>query len=81
MEDGEGRQIDFKNTIIILTSNAGTEIMAKLCSDPENAPEPEELVQALKPQLNRIFKPAFLGRLVIVPYLPIVKKRSNRSLL
>jgi type VI secretion system protein VasG len=71
MEDGEGRQIDFKNSIIILTSNAGTETMAKLCADPETTPEPDELVQVLKPQLNRIFKPAFLGRLVIVPYLPI----------
>jgi type VI secretion system protein VasG len=71
MEDGEGRQIDFKNTIIILTSNAGTDLMAKLCADPETTPEPEELLGALKPQLNKIFKPAFLGRLVIVPYLPI----------
>jgi type VI secretion system protein VasG len=71
MEDGEGRQIDFKNTIIILTSNAGTDLMAKLCADPETTPEPEELLRALKPQLNKTFKPAFLGRLVIVPYLPI----------
>jgi type VI secretion system protein VasG len=71
MEDGEGRQIDFKNTVIILTSNAGTDTMAKLCADPETTPEPEELVQFLKPQLNKVFKPAFLGRLVIVPYLPI----------
>jgi type VI secretion system protein VasG len=71
MEDGEGRQIDFKNTIIILTSNAGTDTMAKLCADPETMPAPEGLVQVLKPQLNQIFKPAFLGRLVIVPYLPI----------
>jgi type VI secretion system protein VasG len=71
MEDGEGRQIDFKNTIIILTSNAGTDSMMKLCADPADTPAPDELVAVLKPQLNRIFKPAFLGRLVIVPYLPI----------
>ena len=71
MEDGEGRQIDFKNTIIILTSNAGTDIMAKLCADPETMPEPEGLVKALKPELDKVFKPAFLGRLVITPYLPI----------
>jgi type VI secretion system protein VasG len=71
MEDGEGREIDFKNTIIILTSNAGTDTMAKLCADPETMPTPEGLVGALKPGLNKIFKPAFLGRLVIVPYLPI----------
>ena len=71
MEDGEGRSIDFKNTIIILTSNAGTATMAKLCADPETAPSPEGLVKALKPELDKVFKPAFLGRLVITPYYPI----------
>jgi type VI secretion system protein VasG len=71
MEDGEGRQIDFKNTIIILTSNAGTDILAKLCADSETMPGPAGLVQALKPELDRVFKPAFLGRLVISPYYPV----------
>ena len=71
MEDGEGREIDFKNTIIILTTNAGTDTMAKLCADPETMPGPDGLVKALKPELNKIFKPAFLGRMVIIPYLPI----------
>ena len=71
MEDGEGRVIDFKNTIIILTSNAGTDTLMKLMADPETAPGPEALVKALKPELNKIFKPAFLGRLVIIPYFPI----------
>jgi type VI secretion system protein VasG len=71
MEDGEGRSIDFKNTIIILTSNAGTATMAKLCADPETAPSPEGLVKALKPELDKVFKPAFLGRLVITPFYPI----------
>jgi type VI secretion system protein VasG len=71
MEDGEGREIDFKNTIIILTTNAGTDTMAKLSADPETMPSPEGMVKALKPELNKIFKPAFLGRLVIIPYLPI----------
>lgn len=71
MEDGEGRQIDFKNTIIILTSNAGTDILAKLCADAETMPGPAGLVQALKPELDRVFKPAFLGRLVISPYYPV----------
>jgi type VI secretion system protein VasG len=71
MEDGEGREIDFKNTIIILTTNAGTDIVAKLCADRETMPGPEGLVKALKPELNKVFKPAFLGRLVIIPYLPI----------
>ena len=71
MEDGEGREIDFKNTIIILTTNAGTDTMAKLCADPETMPGPDGLVKALKPELNKIFKPAFLGRMVLIPYFPI----------
>ena len=61
MEDGEGREIDFKNTIIILTSNAGTDTLMKLTADPETMPTSEGLVKALKPELNRTFKPAFLG--------------------
>ena len=71
MEDGEGREIDFKNCIIILTSNAGTDTLMKLTADPETMPSDEGLVKALKPELNKIFKPAFLGRLVIIPYFPI----------
>ncbi len=71
MEDSEGREIDFKNTIIILTSNAATDTFMKLTADPETAPGPEALVKALKPELNKIFKPAFLGRLVIIPYYPV----------
>ncbi len=71
MEDGEGREIDFKNNIIILTTNAATDTFMKLCADPETTPGPEALVKALKPELNKIFKPAFLGRLVIIPYYPI----------
>jgi len=71
MEDGEGREIDFKNTIIILTTNAGTDTMTKLCADPETMPSSDGLVKALKPELNKIFKPAFLGRLLIVPYFPV----------
>ncbi len=71
MEDGEGREIDFKNNIIILTTNAGTDTMMKLCADPETMPGPEGLVKALKPELNKIFKPAFLGRMVIIPFYPV----------
>jgi type VI secretion system protein VasG len=71
MEDGEGREIDFKNTIIILTSNAGTDSIMKLTADPETMPSQDGLVKALKPELDKIFKPAFLGRLVIIPYFPI----------
>jgi len=71
MEDGEGRLIDFKNTIIILTSNSGTDTIMKLTADPESSPSQEGLVKALKPELNKVFKPAFLGRLVIIPYYPL----------
>jgi type VI secretion system protein VasG len=71
MEDGEGREIDFKNTIIILTTNALTDRMMKLCADPETMPGPEGVVKALKPELNKTFKPAFLGRMVVIPYYPI----------
>ncbi|HMD69878.1 MAG TPA: type VI secretion system ATPase TssH [Bryobacteraceae bacterium] len=71
MEDGEGREIDFKNTIILLTSNAATDTMMKLCADPETMPSPEGIVKAIKPELNKIFKPAFLGRLVVIPYYPL----------
>jgi type VI secretion system protein VasG len=71
MEDGEGREIDFKNTIILLTSNAATDSMMKLLADPETAPAPSGLIKALKPELDKIFKPAFLGRMVLIPYYPI----------
>ena len=71
MEDGEGREIDFKNTIIILTSNACTDLLMKLTADPETTPSPEGLAKAMKPELNKIFKPAFMGRLVTVPYFPL----------
>jgi len=71
MEDGEGREIDFKNTIILLTSNAATDAMMKLCADPETMPTPEGIVKAIRPELNKIFKPAFLGRLVVIPYYPV----------
>jgi len=71
MEDGEGRSIDFKNNIIILTTNACTDQMMKLLADPETAPSPRALIDALKPDLNKIFKPAFLGRMVLIPYYPV----------
>jgi type VI secretion system protein VasG len=71
LEDGEGREIDFKNTVILLTSNTATDTMMKLCADPETAPEPEGLVEAIRPELIKVFKPALLGRMVVVPYYPI----------
>jgi type VI secretion system protein VasG len=78
MEDGEGREIDFKNTIILLTSNACTDQMMKLCADPETMPSPQGLVTALKPELNKIFKPAFLGRMVLIPYYPVRDEALKR---
>jgi type VI secretion system protein VasG len=71
MEDGEGRSIDFKNTVILLTTNAGTETIMRLTGDPETMPDQEGLVKALKPELDKTFKPAFLGRMVIIPYFPV----------
>ena len=71
MEDGEGREINFKNNIIILTTNACTDQMMRLVADPETAPSPKGLIEALKPELNKIFKPAFLGRMVLIPYYPV----------
>jgi len=71
MEDGEGRSIDFKNCIIILTSNAATDTLMKLTADPETMPDSDGLAAAIKPELNKIFKPAFLGRMMVVPYFPV----------
>jgi type VI secretion system protein VasG len=71
MEDGEGRHIDFRNTVILLTSNVGADLIARLCRDPALAPEPEGLATALREPLLRVFPAALLGRLVVVPYLPL----------
>jgi len=71
MEDGEGREIDCRNNIIVLTTNAATESMMDLCADPETRPGPDALVGAIKPELNELFQPALLGRTVIVPYYPL----------
>jgi type VI secretion system protein VasG len=71
LRDGEGRDIDFKNTIIIMTSNAGTDTIHKLCADPETMPDAAGLAEALRPELLKTFKPAFLGRVTMVPYFPL----------
>ena len=71
LEDGEGREIDFKNCVILLTSNVGTDIIMSLCADPDTKPSPEGLVEAVKPELVKAFKPALLGRMVTVPFYPI----------
>ena len=71
MEDGEGRSIDFKNTLILLTTNAGTEMIMDLCADPDLMPDPESMAKALRDPLLKIFPPALLGRLVTIPYYPL----------
>jgi type VI secretion system protein VasG len=79
LEDAEGREIDFKNTVILLTSNVGTDRILKLCKDPDTTPASDALAEALLPDLLdarnaekvQIFKQAFLNRLIVVPYYPI----------
>lgn len=71
LRDGQGRDIDFKNTVIILTSNVGSELMTRLHADPESMPDINGLIEILKPELLKVFKPAFLGRVTLVPYLPL----------
>ncbi|MDR2208889.1 MAG: type VI secretion system ATPase TssH [Azoarcus sp.] len=71
MEDGEGRQIDFRNTVIILTSNVGTDLVMSLCSDPDLPVDAETVASALRKPLLEVFPPALLGRLIVVPYYPL----------
>ncbi len=77
LEDGEGRRIDFKNTVIILTSNLGTDTIMKVCADEETMPDWQGLTEMLRPELLKRFKPAFLGRLKVVPYYPITDKNMR----
>ena len=71
MEDGEGRYIDFKNTIILLTTNVGSELIMNLCKDPELMPDPEGIAKALREPLLKVFPAALLGRIVTIPYYPL----------
>ncbi|MGK6324471.1 type VI secretion system ATPase TssH [Sphingomonas sp. DT-51] len=71
MEDAEGRFIDFRNTLILLTSNVGTDLITSLCEDEDLKPTAEGLAAALRPPLLEVFPPALLGRLVVLPYLPL----------
>ncbi|MEL6478869.1 MAG: type VI secretion system ATPase TssH, partial [Pseudomonadota bacterium] len=71
MEDGEGRSIDFKNTLILLTSNTGTDLIMKMCADPDFMPDSEGLAKALREPLLKVFPPALLGRLSVIPYFPL----------
>jgi type VI secretion system protein VasG len=78
MEDAEGRYIDFKNTIIILTSNAAQEVIINMCKDPELMPSAEGLEKAMRNPLTKVFPDALLNRLVVVPYYPITKEILHR---
>jgi type VI secretion system protein VasG len=86
MEDGEGRFIDFKNTLVLLTTNAGSDLIASLCKDPGLMPYPQGTAKALREPLLKVFPPALLGRLVVIPYCPlsdemlgkVVKLQLNR---
>ncbi|HBZ07979.1 MAG TPA: type VI secretion system ATPase TssH [Massilia sp.] len=73
LDDAEGRQIDFRNTIIILTSNTASSTMMQACLNKSGAelPKPDQLAELIRPQLMKQFKPAFLGRLAVVPFYPI----------
>lgn len=71
MEDGSGRQIDFKNTLIILTSNVGTDVIMTMAEEGQTKPSVEELESAMKPALTQVFPPALLGRIVTIPYFPL----------
>ena len=71
MEDGEGRYIDFKNTIIILTTNVGTDLIMDMCEDPDMLPTPEGLSKALRSPMLKVFPAALLGRMQVIPYYPL----------
>jgi len=71
MEDGEGRMINFKNTVIILTSNAGSDLVMSMTRDPELMPEPDDIAKALRDPLLKVFPAALLGRLQVIPYYPL----------
>jgi type VI secretion system protein VasG len=78
MEDGEGRLIDFKNTLIILTTNVGTDLIMGMCKDPELLPESEGIAKALRAPLLKTFPAALLGRMVVIPYYPLSDSMLGR---
>lgn len=78
MKDGEGRDIDFKNTVVIMTTNAGTDLIKELCASESAMPAPDEFAKAVFPELLRTFKPAFLGRVSVIPYYPLSDEVMER---
>ncbi|WP_192890582.1 type VI secretion system ATPase TssH [Vibrio bathopelagicus] len=71
IKDSEGRTVDFKNTIIIMTSNAADQAICDVCAKTTDRINNDELLEAIRPDLQQYFKPAFLGRTTIVPYYPL----------
>ena len=71
LQDDKGNEVNFKNTIILLTSNAASDTVMKLCADPDTMPNAEGLAEAIRPELLKVFKPALLGRMAVVPYFPL----------
>jgi len=78
LRDDRGNDVDFKNTIIMLTSNVGTDTIMKVCADPDTRPDASGLAEALRPDLLKVFKPALLGRMVAVPYFPLTDEVIRR---
>ncbi|MGL4092866.1 type VI secretion system ATPase TssH [Hyphomicrobiales bacterium] len=78
LRDGEGRDVDFKNTTIVLTANTGSELLSALAADPETMPEGEALEALLMPELTKQFKPAFLGRTIVLPFMPLGAEQLSR---
>ncbi len=78
LRDGEGRDIDFKNTTIVLTANTGSDLLSALAADPDTMPEGEALEALLMPELTKQFKPAFLGRTIILPFMPLGTEQLSR---
>ncbi len=78
LEDSEGREVDFRNTVIILTSNVASETIIELCSEPDGVPEPDVISEVIRPELVRVFKPALLGRMAVVPYYPVSDEVMRR---
>ena len=74
LQDDKGNEIDFKNTIIFLTANVGSDTIMKVCADPDTRPDPAGLLDALRTDLLKSFKPALLGRMTIVPYFPLAEE-------
>jgi type VI secretion system protein VasG len=78
VEDSEGRRIEFRNTLILLTSNIGSDLITGRCTDQETMPDPEELTEMLYPRLLKVFPAALLGRLAVIPYYPLTEDALTR---